>query len=89
MACGFALAGQAPGAAARSVASTVAQGMPGGSMERDYVGGLVPGLELLPDLTGGPGGGELVEDGLGFGGMVPCRGLGRGFAAMIAPTSVA
>jgi len=48
---------------------------------------VVPGLELLADLIAGSVGGELVEHDLGAGGeTVPCRGLGRGFAAMIAWT---
>jgi hypothetical protein len=44
---------------------------------------------LLADLIVGSAGGELVEHDLGAGGMVPLRGLGRGFAAMIAWTSAA
>ena len=67
----------------------VGQGMPGGRRIVTMSAALVPGLELLPDLIAGSVGGELVEDGLGLGGTVPCRGLGRGFAAMIAPTSLA
>src|SRR5213592_3409999 len=44
--------------------------------ERDDVGDVVPGLELLPDLTGGAAGGELVEDGPGLGGNGPAPRAG-------------
>ena len=57
--------------------------------DRDDVGCLVPWPELLPDLVAGSVGGELVKDELGVGGTVPRRGLGHGFAARMALTSVA
>src|SRR6185437_6339556 len=44
--------------------------------ERDDVGDVVPGLELLPDLSGGAAGGELVEDDPGLGGYGPAPRAG-------------
>jgi hypothetical protein len=57
--------------------------------DRDDVGGLVPGLELLVNLIASSVGRELIHDDLGVGGTLPRRGLGRGFAARMALTSVA
>ena len=57
--------------------------------DRDDVGCVVPGLELLADLVAGSVGGELVKDDPGSAGTVPRRGLGRGFAARMALTSAA
>ena len=64
----------------------VVPGQAGRQQDRDDVGRAVPELELLADLIAGSVGGKLVEHGLGAGGTIPCRGLGRGFAAMIAWT---
>jgi len=57
--------------------------------DRDDVGCVVPWLKLLLDLIAGSVDGELVKTIWASGGMVPRRGLGRGFAARMAPTSVA
>ncbi len=67
----------------------VGPGHAGWQQECDDVGCAVAELELLADLIAGSAGGELVEHDLGVGGMVPRRGLGRGFAARMVPTSVA